>query len=113
MLACLEKGEAPKTGMSIEPAIMFQNTMNELQQFMRHLQSNWEQSDQQKGHVHYLSSELTRITGHAQYLSSALLPYEQSRYYRCCRIIYDKLSFGILLAKRLRLAVYGLCKKGK
>ncbi|MCB8571923.1 glycosyltransferase [Bilophila wadsworthia] len=113
VLACLEKGEAPKTGMSIEPAIMFQNTMNELQQFMRHLQSNWEQSDQQKGHVHYLSSELTRITGHAQYLSSALLPYEQSRYYRCCRIIYDKLSFGILLAKRLRLAVYGLCKKGK
>lgn len=26
VLACLEKGEAPKTGMSIEPAIMFQNT---------------------------------------------------------------------------------------
>lgn len=113
LLECIEKGEIPQIDVSIEPAVMLRDTMNELQQVMRHIQPKLARNEQQEGHIQYLSSELTKITGHAQYLSSTLLPYEQSRYYRCCRIIHDKFSLGISLAKRLCSAIRNLCKTGK
>lgn len=113
LLECIEKGEIPQIDVSIEPAVMLRDTMNELQQVMRHIQPKLARNEQQEGHIQYLSSELTKITGHAQYLSSTLLPYEQSRYYRCCRIIHDKFSLGISLAKRLCSAIRNLCKIGK